>query len=96
MFFGIIILVIGVAILLNGLGVIVSSNFWAILWGIIFIAIGLKMMMKRGFCPMCRMGTFGHKMHGKFHGGKECCESKERCEGKDCCGECCQEQSEEK
>lgn len=84
MFFGIIIFVIGLAILLNAVGVL-TGNFWGIFWGIVFIAIGIKMMKKQGVCPMCHMGKFGQKMHGKFHNSDECCEDK--CCGKDCCTE---------
>jgi hypothetical protein len=65
MFFGVVILVIGLAILLNALGIL-AGNFWGIFWGILFIAIGLKIMMKKEhMCPMCGMNFFGQKMHGK-------------------------------
>lgn len=86
MFFGIIFFVIGLAILLNALGILVG-NFWSIFWGVVFIAIGIKMMKKRGICPMCRMGAFSQKMHGKFHEGNDCCG---QCNENNCGEQCCE------
>lgn len=78
MFFGIIIFVIGLAILFNALGILVG-NFWGIFWGILFIVVGMKMIKKDGSCPMCNFG----KMHGQEKCcGEKCCDS----ENDKCCG----------
>ncbi len=70
MFFAIIIIAVGVALLLNTMG-IVTGSFWGYFWAIFFIAVGLRMMMKRGGCPMCGWGMHG-KMHQKMHGNCDC------------------------
>ena len=53
------------------MGVIVAANFWGFFWAIILLAIGIKMLVKRGSCPMCGLGMWHGKMHGKMNG--ECC-----------------------
>jgi hypothetical protein len=45
---GIIILVIGLAFLLQNLGLI-TGNFWNILWPLILIAIGLSLLFRRRY-----------------------------------------------
>lgn len=67
MFFGIIFVVIGLFILLDTLGVL-TVKIWGLFWAIFFLAIGIKMMIKRGNCPMCGMHGWHEKMHGR------CCE----------------------
>ena len=62
--------------LLNALGVIVG-NFWGFFWAIVFLAIGIKMLVSRGKCPMCGWGMchggiMHSKMHEKMHGNCEC------------------------
>ncbi len=75
MFFGILIITIGVAILLNALGVF-NGAFWGIFWGVLFIALGIKLMIKKGMCPMCGWQGFEGKMHSKIHEKMHghCCE----------------------
>ena len=53
MVFGTIILIIGVALLLQTLGIL-SGNVWSFFWAILFIVVGVKMTMGRnkGKC-MC-------------------------------------------
>lgn len=64
MFFSIVLIAIGLAILLNTMGIL-GGSFWGYFWAIFFIAMGVKMLMRRnGGCPMCGW-------HGKMGGG--CC-----------------------
>ena len=84
MFFAIIFIAIGAAILLNALGLF-GGSFWGIFWGVVFIVVGFRMMRKNG-CPMCewkmsKAGMFG-KIHAKMHGG-ECCD--QECCDEECC-----------
>lgn len=79
---GLIILAVGLIILLSGLGVAITSNFWAIFWGVVFIVIGIKMMKKHKVCLMCEWKGAAGKMHEKFH-GHNCCGDKNCCESKD-------------
>ena len=67
MFFAIILIILGLFLLLNAMGIIVG-NFWGFFWAIVFILIGLRMMMKRGNGPMCGWREF----HGKMHEHCEC------------------------
>lgn len=66
MFLAILFIAIGVAVLLNTLG-IMTGTFWGFFWAVFFIVIGLKMLMKKGNCPMCGWAS---KMHG------HCCDHK--------------------
>jgi len=66
MFLSIILIAIGLAILLNTLGWL-SGSFWGFFWAIVFIAVGCKLMMKSGKCPVCGWSHWGGKMHGKIH-----------------------------
>jgi predicted membrane protein len=66
MFLAIVFIVIGLFLLLNAMGII-AGNFWGFLLAIIFIAIGAKMMMRGGRCPMCEGIFWQEKMHGKIH-----------------------------
>ena len=65
MFFAIILIAIGVALLLNSMG-IVSGSFWGIFWAIILLAIGIRMMTKKSNCPWCECGIW----HGHNHDHK--------------------------
>ena len=51
MFFAIIFIAIGAALLLNSLGWF--TGMWQVFWGIIFLAIGIKMITKKESYPMC-------------------------------------------
>jgi predicted membrane protein len=81
MFLATIIFAIGLFLLLNGLG-IVSGNFAGLFFGILFIIIGLKMLMKKKICPWCDFRGAGIKFHEKFHDHCHCedenCPSKEK------------------
>ncbi|MFW0837677.1 MAG: LiaI-LiaF-like domain-containing protein [Candidatus Komeilibacteria bacterium] len=46
MFLPVVIVILGVVLLLNNLG-IVSANVWDVVWPILIIAIGIAMMSKR-------------------------------------------------
>jgi len=63
MFIGIVFIALGLLLVLNALGIIVSSNFWGLFWAIFFLVIGFRMLMKKGKCPMCGFGA----LHGKIH-----------------------------
>lgn len=52
MFFGIVVLAIGVVFLLQNLGFI-SSGVWGIIWPCILIAMGLSMMCKKSKHYIC-------------------------------------------
>ncbi|MCX6719747.1 MAG: DUF5668 domain-containing protein [Candidatus Staskawiczbacteria bacterium] len=60
MFFAIVLIAIGLAILLNTLGLL-NGSFWGFFWALFFIIVGIKMMMKKEDCPMC--GWHGLKGH---------------------------------
>ncbi|MCX6721506.1 MAG: DUF5668 domain-containing protein [Candidatus Staskawiczbacteria bacterium] len=51
MFLAIVFIVIGILMLLNAMGIIVG-NFWSFFWAILFLALGIKMIIKKD-CPMC-------------------------------------------
>jgi len=74
MLFGSIILVIGIALLLQAMGILTGS-IWSYFWAILFIVIGLKMVMGKGHHGKCICGLFGHK-------GDECCGHGHDSEGK--------------
>ncbi|MBU2539767.1 hypothetical protein KJ786_01225 [Patescibacteria group bacterium] len=67
MLFGTIILVIGIALLLQAMGILTGS-VWSFFWAILFIVIGLKMTMGRGRC-ICDWFSHG----GMMHKHKGCC-----------------------
>jgi len=52
MFIAIILIAIGLALLLNSLG-IVAGSFWGFFWAIILIAVGIKMLNRKNYCPLC-------------------------------------------
>ena len=76
MFLSIIFIVLGLILLLNAMGIIISSNFWGFFWAIVFLALGVQLLIKKGRCPMCGWGHFEGSMHEKIH---------ERMRGQ-CCG----------
>ena len=67
MFLAIVFIVLGLFLLLNALGIIVAGNFWGIFWAIILLALGFKMLARKGKCPICGFGMLHGKMHEKFH-----------------------------
>lgn len=69
MFIAIIFIAIGVALLLNAMG-IMTGSFWGFFWAIFFLAVGLKMLASKKGCFMCGLGNW----KGKIHGGKQCCD----------------------
>ena len=89
MFAAVLFIALGAAILLNTLGLF-NGTFWGFFWATFFIVVGLKMMMKKGKCPMCGWGMWQGKMHQKIH-------QKMGDIGDDCCGgqECCGDEFEE-
>jgi hypothetical protein len=68
MFFAILFIAIGVALLLNAMG-IMTGSFWGFFWAIFFLAAGIKMLVGKGSCPMCRWGSW--KVKGNKH--DHCC-----------------------
>jgi hypothetical protein len=56
MLVAIIFIAIGLAILLNTLGII-SASFWGFFWSILFIAIGVKILTKKNDCVICNWRT---------------------------------------
>jgi predicted membrane protein len=77
MFLAIIFIVLGLFMFLNALG-IVTGNFWGLFWAIVFLAIGFKLMARKGKCPMCEGIFWSGKFHDKMH--RECgcgCECEE-------------------
>jgi len=66
MFFAIIFIAIGAALLLNAMGLFVGS-FWTVFWGIIFVAIGVKMLMDKGCCSMGNGAWWSEKFGGKMN-----------------------------
>jgi len=69
MFIAIIFIAIGLAILLNTLG-ITTGSFWGFFWAILFIAVGIKMMLHRNSCPGCEWKFWEETKRGKEDG---CC-----------------------
>lgn len=76
MFLAIIFIVLGLFLLLNALGIVVGGNFWGLFWAIVFLAIGIKMLMRRGKCPICGWGMWQGRIHEKIHEKmhKHCCD----------------------
>lgn len=70
MFLGIAILAIGVFLLLREFGIL-SGSFWSIFWALIFIAIGLKLILKRKGYECCGWNWFGSLYHPKMHHHKD-------------------------
>ena len=72
MFLAIIFIILGLFLLLNAMGIIAGANFWGFFWAIVFLAVGIKMLMRRGKCPMCSGMWYTEKMHGKMHEHCDC------------------------
>lgn len=71
MFLAIIFIILGLFLLLNAMGIIVGANFWGFFWAVVFLSIGIKMIMRKGRCPMCS-GWYSAKMHEKMHEHCDC------------------------
>lgn len=67
MFFAVIFILIGIFLLLNAFGIIVG-NFWGFFWAILFIVLGLRLLVKKGGCPICSGHWWKEKMH------RHCCD----------------------
>jgi len=68
MFFAIVFILLGLFLLLNAMGIIVG-NFWGFFWAVVFLAVGIKMLVKKDKCVMC---GWGGNWHQKMHGNCEC------------------------
>lgn len=67
MFLAILFIVLGVFALLNALGIIVGANFWSLIWAVVLLSIGLRLLRRHGKCPFCGWNHFEAKFHEKFH-----------------------------
>ena len=65
MFFAIILIAFGLALLLSATGLL-SGGFWGVFWGIIFLAIGIRMIRRKESCPMCTGYWHGENMKCKM------------------------------
>ncbi|MGD0576814.1 MAG: DUF5668 domain-containing protein [Candidatus Staskawiczbacteria bacterium] len=68
MFLAIVFIILGLFLLLNAMGIIVSANFWGFFWAILFLAIGIRLLVKRGRCPMCGWGKMHKHCNCEGHG----------------------------
>jgi membrane-bound ClpP family serine protease len=59
MLFGTIILVIGIALLLQAMGILTSGG-WSFFWAFLFIIVGIKFLMGKNHSK-CMCSFFGHK-----------------------------------
>lgn len=73
MFLAIVFIVLGLFLLLNALGIIVAGNFWGLFWAIVFLTLGVKMIIHRGKCPMCRWHGWQKKVNRTMH--EDCCDN---------------------
>ena len=80
MFLAIIFIIFGAFLLLDALGIIAGGSFWGLFLAIFFLAIGFKMLAKKGNCPMCSGVWWSGKFHEKMRG--ECCGQKQQNEEK--------------
>lgn len=67
-------IILGLFLLLNAMGIIGGAHFWGFFWAVIFLAIGIKMLMKRNSCPICSGFCWSGKMHQKMHGKIDECD----------------------
>jgi len=67
MFFAVFLIILGLFLLLDGLGIIVGGSFWGLFWAVVFISLGIRLLMKRGKCPICGWGVWQGKFHEKIH-----------------------------
>jgi hypothetical protein len=72
MFLALVFIVLGLFLLLNAMGIIVGANFWGLFWAIVFLAIGIKMLIRQGRCPICAGYWWSGKIHEKIH--DHCCD----------------------
>jgi|GEM_PF-1762057 len=82
MLFGVIFLAIGVALLLEGLGILTGS-VWTFFWAVLFILVGIKMTTGHGR-GKCMCDWVGHE--GMMHEHGKCCgheHEKEEAKGKE-------------
>jgi hypothetical protein len=63
MFIAIVFIAIGLAILLNTLGII-SGGFWGFFWSILFLAIGVRLLTKKNVPPCCGWNFWQSKANG--------------------------------
>jgi len=75
MFFAIIFIAIGVALLLNAMGLL-SGGFWGVFWAVVFIAVGVR-MLRKDTCLTCGWDVWQGKIRDKMNGTS--------------CGPCCEE-----
>ena len=66
MFFAYVFIALGLAILLNTLGVL-NATFWGFFWALFFLVTGIKMMAGKNRCPNCKWYHMEKKMHDKIH-----------------------------
>jgi hypothetical protein len=78
MFLAIVFIVLGVFLLLNAMGIIVGGSFWGLFWAIVFLAIGFRLLAKRGKCPICGFGVWQGRIHEKMHQHCDCEQDKDR------------------
>ena len=82
MVIAIIFIILGLLLVLKAFGIAAGVGTWSLIWGIILLTIGSKIMRKGGVCPMCTGMWYTGKMHQKFHekmhGG--CCDGECECE----------------
>jgi hypothetical protein len=66
MFFAIILIAIGAALLFNAI-IPIGASFWGIFWGIIFLAVGFKMVRDKGCCSKGNGAWWNEKFGGKMN-----------------------------
>lgn len=76
MFIAVLFIAIGLAILLNTFGIL-NGTVWGVFWALFFLAVGIKMIVKRNKCPMCGWGVWKGGMHERMHEKMEghCCDN---------------------
>jgi predicted membrane protein len=68
MFLAIVFIIIGIFLLLNAMGVTLAANFWGFVLAILFLAMGVRLLMKnKGGCPVCGWHHWENKVHNKMH-----------------------------
>jgi len=53
MLIAIVLIILGLLLILKAFGIAVGVGAWSLIGGIILLAIGIKMVRKKGSCPMC-------------------------------------------
>ena len=66
MFLAIVFIIIGLCMLLNALG-LVTGSVWGIIWAVVVLAIGVRLLLKKGNCPMCGWNHWERGVHQKMH-----------------------------